>query len=293
MKNRLYNILPCLLMLMFAACEKEPVNSDHGISAELSWADDADKGRIINDANVWIYNAEGNLVSRKHYNTKYEVALDIIPVDAGDYTVVTAVNFVVPFTIDEGSTLAGLIQKLNQPDASPEHAHYSLTEVKAVAGSNVRAKLPLRRVMAELSIEVDGVPKGTVLEVSILNIADGIVPSIKDVDDVWGKATNNKLSVLLKPFTSKNGTIETGVVRLMPTVGNAQNTYLRFVFHKEDGSLCVCEAEAPLMMSAGKYILKMNFTELKPFMNVEPVRISDWEEDWTISGEIFNPETTI
>jgi len=43
------------------------------------------------------------------------------------------------------------------------------------------------------------------------------------------------------------------------------------------------------MKSGGKYTLKFNYTELKPYMYIIPVKISDWEESWALNGEILNP----
>ena len=76
----------------------------------------------------------------------------------------------------------------------------------------------------------------------------------------------------------------------MPTVSHDAYAYLRFTFRLTDGSLRECAAEAPIMKPAGKYTLKMKYSELKPFMHIKPTRISDWEEGWTIVGEILNPD---
>lgn len=290
MKNKQFHILLCFVALLLTACEKEPVNNDHGISAALSWVDPADAGRDIKSAHVWIYQSDGKLISQKQYNTKQEVALDIHPVDAGAYKVVTAINLRTPFSAEKAETFESLIIKLGQASASPEHAHYSVAEVKAETGKNIRAQLPLRRVLAELSIEVVDVPQSTMLESSVLNVADGILPSKKDDDKTWGKASNNKQLVALKPATAKNGKLEVASTRLMPTVGNVSNTYLHLMFRLADGTLRECDCEAPLMKSAGKYALKLKYSELKPFMHVNPIKINDWEEGWTVSGEILNPD---
>jgi hypothetical protein len=290
MKNKQFHILLCFVALLLTACEKEPVNNDHGISVALSWADPADAGREIKLANVWIYQSDGKLISQKQYSTKQEVALYIHPIEAGEYKVVTSINLRTPFSSDKAETLENLIMKLDQAAASPKHAHYSVAEVKTETGKNIRAQLPLRRVLAELSIEVEGAPQGTTLEPSVLNVADGVIPSKKDNDKTWGKATDNKQLVALKPTTAKNGKLEIAPTRLMPTVSNASNTYLHLTFRLANGMLRECECEAPLMKSAGKYALKLKYSELKPFMHVNPIKINDWEEGWTVSGEILNPD---
>lgn len=289
MKNKQFHILLCLVALLLTACEKEPVNNDHGISVALSWADPADTGREIKSAHVWIYQSDGKLISQKQYTTKQEVALDIHPVETGEYKVITAINLHTPFSSDKAETFESLIIKLEQVATSPEHAHYSVAEVKAEAGKNIRTPLPLRRILSELTIEVEGAPKGANLAASVLNAADGIMPVPKDADNSWGKATNRKMSVALPDIKEQGGKLITPMMRLMPTVGDATYSYLSLIFRLSDGTLRKCDVEAPIMKSAGKYHLKLKYSELKPFMHVEPIQISDWIETWTVNGEILNP----
>lgn len=289
MNNRRSHILLCLIALLLTACEKEPVNSDQGISAALSWADPADAGREIKSAHIWIYRADGDLLFQEQYDTKQAVAGDIHAVESGDYRVVTAINFHEPFSLAKAEMFDSLIMKLGKSSASLEHTHYSVATVLAEKGKNIRAQLPLRRVLAELTIEVVGAPQGTTLEATVLNVADGIVPSQKENDLTWGKATDHKQLASLQPAISENGVINTETIRLMPTIGNASHTYLHLTFRLTDGTLKECLCEAPPMKSAGKYSLKLKYSELRPLLHIDPIRVNDWEEGWIVSGEILNP----
>jgi len=281
----------CLLAMTFTACDNNlPENNDHGISAALSWADKDDTGTPITDARVWIFQADGKLVTEKHYATKQEVALDIHPVDAGEYKVVTAINLVEPFSVDKATTYDELLLKLSESNASPAHAYYSVADVKALQDKNTRAPLPLRRIMAELNIEVDDVPEGVTLMVSVTDATDGIFPLQKDADGNYGQAMIGHKNVVVLPKTvMAKGILVTPTTRLMPTVGDVSHSHLHFLFTLADGTTRECDAEAPVMKSGGKYLLKFKYSELKPYMYIIPVKISDWEEDWTVNGEILNP----
>ena len=297
MKQKTRYIIMCLVALLFAACEdsSSPMDSEHGISVALNWADGNDVDTEISDARVWIFGADGQLVAEKQYATKYEVALDVHTLDDGDYTVVAAINLVAPFSVGKVTNSDKLLFKLAEASASPSHAHYSVTNVTLTPDENAHAKLSLRRVLSEINIEVEGAPHGTTLAATINNAADGILPLLKDADGNYGRATGGHKNVVTIPQAiAANGSISTQTMRLMPTVADntraiAGSSYLHFIFTRADGSTMKCDAEAPAMYASGKYILKMKYSELKPYMLIEPIKINDWEEGWTVSGEIFNP----
>lgn len=264
-------------------------DDDYGISAALSWADPADAGSEIKDVRMWIFRADGKLVSERRYGNKFLIALDIHSLPAGEYDAVAAVNLLEPFGADGGETFSTLLLKLQEASVSSEHAHYAVERVGLPKDRNVRTDLRLRRILSELIVEVEGAPQGAKLETVVLNAAEALLPSLKEADGTWGRASENKQPAEGRTAAEQNGVIKTETLRPMPTVSNDAHAYLRFTFRHADGSLRRCDAEAPSMKPAGKYTLKMKYSELKPFMHVDATRISDWEEGWTISGEIPNP----
>ena len=264
-------------------------DDDYGISAALSWADPADAGSEIKDVRVWIFQADGKLVYERRYADKFLTALDIHPLPVGEYDVVVAVNLLEPFRADGGETFSTLLLKLQEASASAEHAHYAVEHISLPKHKNIRIDLRLRRILAELTVEVEGAPQGEKLETVVLNAAEALLPSLKEADGTWGRASDSKQPAEGRTAAEQNGVIKTETLRPMPTVSNDAHAYLRFTFRHADGSLRRCDAEAPSMKPAGKYTLKMKYSELKPFMHVDATRISDWEEGWTISGEIPNP----
>lgn len=299
MKKTINYTLMCLMTLLFVACEdsNSPMDSDHGISIALNWADDNDKEIEISDVRVWIYQADGKLIIEKQYSSKQQVALDIHAVDDGEYRVVAAINLVAPFSVSKATTAQELLFKLEEASASPVHAHYSVTMVNVKPNENSQAVVSLRRILSEFSIEVESAPQGTTLVASINNVADGILPLQKDDDGEWGRATSGSKNVVTIPeATTIGGAISTQTIRLMPTAlqaatrANTTNSLLHFVFTHADGTIIICDAEAPAMYASGKYSLKMKYSELKAYMLIDPIKINDWEEGWTVSGEILNPE---
>ena len=264
-------------------------DDDYGISAALSWADPADAGSEIKDVRMWIFQADGKLVYERRYADKFLTALDIHPLPVGEYDVVVAVNLIEPFGADGGETFSSLSLKLREASASAQHAHYAVEHISLPKHKNIRIDLRLRRILSELTVEVEGAPPGAKLETVVLNAAEALVPSQKEADGTWGRASDSKQPAEGKTAAEQNGLIKTETLRPMPTVSNDAHAYLRFTFRHADGSLRRCDAEAPPMKPAGKYTLKMKYSELKPFMHIDATRISDWEEGWTISGEIPNP----
>ena len=292
MRQKTPYIIMCLLTLVLMACERNiSLSSQYGISATLSWADANDVDTEIKDARVWIFHINGELLTEKHYATKQEVAFDIHPVDAGEYTMVAAINLVAPLTIDKVTTNESLIFKLNEASASPAHAHYSMTNINVLPNKNTQVSLSLRRMLSELNIEIEDVPEGATFVATVIDAADGIEPTQKDADGNFGRATTgHKNFVTIPQATAVSGMISTNTMRLMPTVRDATNSHLHFIFTLANGTIQEYNAEAPLMMPSGKYTLKMKYPEMKSFMRIEPIKINDWEEGWTVSGEILNPE---
>ncbi|WP_455103134.1 FimB/Mfa2 family fimbrial subunit [Phocaeicola abscessus] len=285
----LLSLLFFIAFLLTSCCSNDTDNDDYGISAALSWADPVDAGSEIKDVRVWIFRADGKLVSERRYGNKFLIALDIHSLPAGEYDVVAAVNLIEPFGADGGETFSTLLLKLQEASASAQHAHYAVEHISLPKHKNIRTDLRLRRILSELIVEVEGAPQGEKLETVVLNAAEALVPSLKEADGTWGRASENKQPAEGRTAAEQNGVIKTETLRPMPTVSNDAHAYLRFTFRHADGSLRRCDAEAPSMKPAGKYTLKMKYSELKPFMHVDATRISDWEEGWTISGEIPNP----
>lgn len=290
-------LICCLLILGLIACERDtPKNSGHRISIELGWADNSDQETEAIDFYFWVFQANGQLVKQHHYTKEQQVVLDLYTTDTGDHKLLAATNLIFPFSIDTSSTYQGIIFKLDRPSSSPAHAFYGVSTINTSQGKKTAAPFAMRRIMSEIKIEIEGAPQGTTLAAYVNNAADGIYPLQKDHEGNFGRATSGNENIVSIPkAVTVNGTISTDNIRLMPTVAeatkaNSANSNLSFFFTLPDGTIIECSAKAPVMRPSGKYTLKMKYSQLKPYMLLEPIKINDWEEGWVISGEILNPE---
>lgn len=290
--------LICLLLTLgLTACERDtPKTSGHRISIELGWADINDQETEANDFYFWVFQANGQLVKQHHYTKQQQVILDIYTTETGEHKVLSATNLTFPFSVGATTSYESLVFKLDRPSASPAHAFFGVTTVSTSQGKKTVAPFSMRRVMSEIQIEIEGAPQGTTLAAYVNNAADGIYPLQKDNEGNFGRATSGNENIVSIPKASTiNGIISTDKMRLMPTVAEATkatsaNSNLSFFFTLPDGTIMECNAQAPIMRPSGKYTLKMKYSQLKPYMLIEPIKINDWEEGWIISGEILNPE---
>lgn len=143
--------------LSLTSCRhKGTEHDDYGLSAALSWADPADAGREIKNVRIWIFQAGGKLVAKRQYGSKFLIALDIHPLPVGEYDVVATTNLIEPFGAEGDETFSSLLLKLREASTSAEHAHYAVGHISLPRDRNSRIGLSLRRILSELTVEVEG-----------------------------------------------------------------------------------------------------------------------------------------
>lgn len=280
---------------LFISCDNDPHEGEHGLAIALGWLDEADKGTNISDLRLWIYKENGELVDEYRYDNARDIASRLYELPAGDYVLVAAANLVEPFTMEEGigngvKPYEGLMFALSDAAASPAHAYYGVTEVSVQGDGVEQTSISLRRVLAELDVTIDGVPDGTRLAVSVTDAATAMLPACKDADGEYGVTINRTETVTLPEAVAADGTLSTVTMRLMPTAMDSDRSHLHFQLTLADGTVQEFDADAPVMKPSGKYQVTLQYTDMKPYMQLHPVSISDWTEGWTISGEILNPD---
>lgn len=296
-KQNIQRLLPCLIVLLLTSCVKEPIHSNQKCRITLHWADPTDNGKEMKDVKIWIYGADGILVTERHYTAAQTSTFEIPDLNTGEYDLVATVDLLHPFGAEAAETFGGLTLRYADAPAQAEQAYYGVArinvndekEVVTRASIAMQSPLFLRRILSEFTAVVEEVPAGTTLEVAVQNSADGIIPSRQDADGNFGEGTDIRQTVTTQTATEQNGKITTGTLRLMPTAGGDGKALLRFIFHLPGGRLYRCDAEAPPMRPGGKYTLTAKYFDLKTTVNIAPVSIDDWEEDWTVVGEIPNP----
>ena len=287
--------IPCLL----TGCDHDVHDGEGegGLSVSLAWADEADKGTEVKDVKTWIMNAaDGTLVEQSRHVSAQETANERYDLPEGRYRILTTTNLVAPFTLSEQTravdNMNNLVIGLSDPNASPEHAYYGVTDI-VINKEDVHyiTKSAMRRVLAELTINIKGAPLHTAITGKVLNVATGLFALQQNEDGTFGTPTDTKEECDIPAgVATSDDTFITEPLLLMPTCHGNNTTNLYIILKTPDGIINRFDLQAPVMKPGGKYIVNLEYKEMKPEMNLTSVRIDDWTEGWVYYGEIFDPE---
>ena len=271
--------VPCLL----ASCDHD-VHDDKeesGLSASLTWADEADQGTDVKDVKLWIFNAnDGSLVEEKHYGSAQEVASQRFQLPEGTYRILTTTNLTDPFFISEQTRSLtnwnNILIGLTNPKNVRNNAYFGVADVKIdnKEGSYV-VQNPIRSVLAELTIVIENIPKGTEMSGKALDAAWCLFPTLKNSDGDYGLPSIEPTEVELPTLLATESTLKSEVIRLMPTIQGSPTShiYLRLLLPNE--TLQEFDITAPMMKVGGKYELRFKYEEMQPKMNLEAT-INGW-----------------
>ena len=287
--------IPCLL----TSCDHDVHDCEGGggLSVSLAWEDEADKGTEVKDVKLWIFDTEDDSpVVEKQYGSAQEVASQRFSLQEGHYRILTTANLVAPYIIGEATraipNMNHLMLGLSNPSASPEHAYYGVTDI-VIDKEDVRyiTKSDMRRMLAELTLIIEGVPDNFAVIGKVLNVATGLLPLQKNEDGTFGTASYTKEECDIPLRIAVPGeTLKTETLRLMPTANGLHTTKLFIQLISPGGVVSNYDIEAPIMKSGGKYQINLEFEEMKPYMYLTSTKIDDWTEGWVYRGEILNPE---
>ena len=284
--KRIFNIglwvllcVPCLL----ASCDHD-VHSDEeesGLSVSLTWADEADQGTEVKDVKLWIFNAsDGSLVKEKQYGGAQEVASQRFQLPEGTYRILTTTNLTEPFFISEQTRSLtnwnNILIGLTNPKDVKHNAYFGVADVKInnKEGSYV-VQTPIKSVLAELTIIIENIPKGTEMSGKALDCACCLFPTQKNSDGDYGLPSIEPTEVELPTLLATESTLKSEVIRLMPTIQGspASHIYLRLLLPNK--TLQEFDITAPKMNVGGKYELRFKYEEMQPKMNLEAT-INGW-----------------
>ena len=185
--------VPCLLV----SCDHDVHDGegDGGLSVSLAWADEVDEGTEVEDVKTWIVKAtDGTQVAQRQHGSAQEMASEHYDMSEGHYRILTTTNLVAPFTISEQTraiaNMNNLVLGLSNPSASTEHAYYGVTDI-IIDHENVHhiVKSEMRRVLAELTINIKGAPLHTAITGKVLNVATGLFALQQNEDGQFCKYT--------------------------------------------------------------------------------------------------------
>ncbi len=280
--------VPCLL----ASCDHDVHDGEDegGLSVSLTWADEADQGTDVKDVKLWIFNADkGSLIEEKHYGSTEEVASQRFELPEGTYRILTTTNLTEPFFISEQarslSNWNNILIGLTNPKDVKHNAYFGVADVKIdnKEGSYV-VQNPMKSVLAELTIIIENIPKGTEMSGKALDCAGCLFPTLKNSDGDYGLPSIEPTEVELPTLLATESTLKSEVIRLMPTIQGspASHVYLRLLL--PNGTLQEFDITAPKMNVGGKYELRFKYEEMQPKMNLQ-TGINDWND--------LNKEVTI
>ena len=269
--------IPCLL----ASCGNDDDEKEKGLSVSLSWANEADKGTEVKDVKLWIFNADkDSLVEEKHYGSAEEMASQRFQLPEGTYRILTTTNLSEPFFIKEQtralSSWHNILIGLTNPKDVKNNAYFGVTDVKIDnKEGNYVVQNPVKSVLAELTIIIENVPKGTEMSGKALDAAWCLFPTQKNGDGDYGLPSIKPTEVEMPTILATESTLKSEVIRLMPTIQGspASHVYLRLLL--PNGTLQEYDITAPAMKVGGKYELRFKYEEMQPKMNLEAT-INGW-----------------
>lgn len=271
--------VPCLL----TSCDHD-VHDDKeesGLSVSLTWADEADQGTEVKDVKLWIFNAsDGSLVEEKQYGGAQEVASQRFQLPEGTYRILTTTNLTEPFFISEQtrslSNWNNILIGLTNPKDVKHNAYFGVADVKIEnkEGSYV-VQTPIKSVLAELTIIIENIPKGTEMSGKVLDCAGCLFPTLKNSDGDYGLPSIEPTEVELPTLLATESTLKSEVIRLMPTIQGSPASHIYLRLQLPDKTLQEFDITAPKMNVGGKYELRFKYEEMQPKMNLEAT-INGW-----------------
>ena len=273
--------VPCLL----ASCDHNVHDGedDGGLSVSLTWADEADQGTEVKDVKLWIFNADdGSLVEEKHYGSTEEVASQRFELPEGRYQILAITNLIEPFfTTDQTRALPNWnnIQiGLTNPKDVRNNAYFGVTDVKIDnKEGNYVVQNPIKSVLAELTIIIENIPKGTEMSGKALDCAWCLFPTLKNSDGEYGLPSIEPTEVELPTLLATESTMKSEVIRLMPTIQGSSSSHIYLRLLLPDETLQEFDITAPMMKVGGKYELRFKYEEMRPKMNLQ-TGINGWND---------------
>ena len=271
--------VPCLL----TSCDHD-VHDDKeesGLSVSLTWADEADQGTEVKDVKLWIFNADdGSLVEEKHYGSAQEEASQRFQLPEGTYRILTTTNLTEPFFISEQarslSNWNNIQIGLTNPKDVRNNAYFGVADVKIdnKEGSYV-VQTPIKSVLAELTIIIENIPKGTEMSGKALDCAWCLFPTLKNSDGDYGLPSIEPTEVELPTLLATESTLKSEVIRLMPTIQGSPASHIYLRLQLPDKTLQEFDITAPKMNVGGKYEQRFKYEEMQPKMNLDAT-INGW-----------------
>lgn len=263
---------------------------DYGLSVASVHEDESDSGTAVEDVKVFVFSKVGGaLVAKARWEETRGLADTLFRLAPGGYTVLAASNLVSPFSAESASNSSEVeftVSEAPERNALFGAADVTVEDVSAI----ITVEVSFRRLLPELEMEFDGFPDGVTVSTTFLNGADAIKTAQKGSDGKFGLPSRQTEELLLGEVALSSQMAGNPVFRLMPTAGGQTASLFRMKLTYPDGRSTECGIEAPVMNIAGRYLMRLNYKDMKSEIRLSPFEINGWTQGWIYSGIISDPD---
>ena len=309
MIKKIFPLMAAAAVMLLSACyhDKHELipNENEGqpvgyVAPQLLWEDEADEPAItsINALSFWIQGSDGGNRTRE-FGSVEESADWLQQLPAGEYDILVTADMDDPSgyatasnLTRSSSLLAPTVVSLKDAASSPRQSWYAVTDVTIREGEITVADFKLMRLLPTLTVNVTGVPAGTKVAVAVERVAESVLLTEQDANGRYGVPMSKQTTADFGTLTPTSEDASTHCLdgkHLMPTAAGESRALLRITTTAPDGTVLTSIADCPRMELGMYYTMDFEYAALAPYMRFEAMTISDWQEGWTISGEILNP----
>ncbi len=275
--------------LLFTGCfhdfhEKQP--GDGRVIPEFLWQFDEDAGTPIHHLLVVVDGPDGYY--SKVYNSPAEFAEEPLNLQAGDYKLLFAANMSEAdgYLLDGVPPTRGLADnpisaRRQASTIPPDQTWFAITPVTVVEGAGTRILPEFLRLMAHLQVNVTNAPAGATVTATVANAARSVDLTGQSDFRRAGRPSDDTEDVVIA-----NGQ----AACLMPSASGQEGGRVVLSVTDANGKTSTFDCNTPLMESGKSYQLNVDFNELRAEMTLTSTSINDWEDVWTIQGEIPDPQ---
>lgn len=262
------------------------------LATSLSWEQERDGGTAIHQLTNAVDGVGASF--SKGYGTLREAASDAIQLPVGEYDFVSMANM----TEADGYVLSGLpptkafertggiYVSLKDTSAPLEQSWFGVTGASVKQNVVTVAAPVLQRLLPSIMLHLSDVPAGTVMTITLKGVAKRILLTAKDANGHYGLPGEETMDLVLGTVTS-DGDKE---FLCLPTASNQERSFLIFDVTSPSEPPFTCVCDVPAVSGGTDYKLDLDFHDIESYLYITSQRINDWEEGWTISGEVLNPQ---
>ena len=295
-------------MLLLAGCFHEmheirpseyPGDTPVGyLAATVEWLQESDAETPVR--NITYALAGPGLSQSQSFASEEDAARWLQQLPVGEYDLLVTVNLTeadgylvsgMPATKAE-TGLGDVTVRLKEDIKEILQAWSGQTHVTITEGDITVAAAQLRGLLATLSVSVKNVPDGVQIGLTVSDIAQLVNLSEKDGKGYFGRpgpevSPDKDLGTLVN---GGNGTRLLPDCELFPTADGYDRCHLTLTITTADGKTLTCVCDAPRMDSGVYYLLELDYNTLQSYMQLGSYAIGAWEDGWTISGIVLNPQ---